>query len=279
MTEFTIVLPTTGDRHLTLTHVLPFVQRQSLQDWELIVIGDGVSDATRDALRDWSAREPRLRFVDQPKDVRRGELYRHAVLAHARSRFIAYLCDRDLWLHDHLQRLRARLQTVDFAHTTSIEMLVDGSSRLSLHCRIERRSHRREAQRRGNLPIGMSTVAHTLEAYRRLPFGWRTTPMDRKTDHYMWHQFLSSSVSAASEPWPTVLYFNRGDHPGWPSAQRGAELALWAARLDTPVAQDQFRDAAIREQCRLRQRLRRGIRSLWYWYPRWRPLLDRLRPP
>ena len=44
--------------------------------------------------------------------------------------------------------------------------------------------------------IGLTGVAHTLEAYRRLPHGWRTTPPEVPTDHYMWRQWLELPGSA-----------------------------------------------------------------------------------
>ncbi len=45
--------------------------------------------------------------------------------------------------------------------------------------------------------IGLTGVAHTMEAYRRLPHGWRTTPEGMPTDHWMWLQFLELPGSAA----------------------------------------------------------------------------------
>ena len=244
MTAFTIVLPTTNDRGCTLDEVLPMIVLQSLRDWELFVIGDGVDANTRAALQRWCEREPRLRFFDHPKHERRGEVYRHAALQQARGRCVAYLTDRDLWLHDHLATLDGLLQRHDFAHTERIDITPDGQPRLPMRCDLGHPAQRRAIERFGSMPIGLSTVGHTLEAYRRLPWGWRTTPKDRKTDHYMWHQFLrEGAVSACSGRKATVLYFNRGDHPGWPSQQRAAELALWRQRLSSVETQEHWRQA------------------------------------
>ena len=38
--------------------------------------------------------------------------------------------------------------------------------------------------------IGLTGAAHTLAAYRRLPWGWRPAPTDVWTDLHMWQQFL-----------------------------------------------------------------------------------------
>lgn len=285
MTAFTIILPTTGDRGQTLQWVLPHVVAQSLTDWELFVIGDGIDAQTRASLHEWCAQDSRIQLFDRPKEARRGEPYRHQALAHARGRNIAYLCDRDLWLHDHLARLAAALEERDFAHTAAIHILPDDSVSSGLDCNLESPQQRAQVLHRGSFPLAMSTVGHTLASYRQLPFGWRTTPTDRKTDHYMWHQFLrEGAASCRSECFPTVLYFNRGDHPGWPSAQRAAELQRWHGRVAEPAAQDQFRDAALQELRRPGRRLRHQFHSWLFWHPqarerylRWRQQLSALR--
>lgn len=267
MSEFTIVLPTTGDRGCTLEHVLPMIQLQSLQDWELFVIGDGVDADTRALLEACCTREPRMRFFDHPKHERRGEVYRHAALQQAQGRCVAYLTDRDLWLHDHLATLAQALTGSDFAHTDSIHIAPHGEPRPSLRCDLRIPAQRIAIEAR-SLPVAMSCVGHTLAAYRRLPWGWRTTPRERKTDHYMWQQFLrEGKASAISVHWPTVAYFNRGDHPGWPSAQRAAELAQWRARLSTAHAQDAWREATLRALGQPLPRLRAAWRS-WLFFHR-----------
>lgn len=268
MTEFTIVLPTTGDRGSTLEQVLPMVLLQSVTDWELFVIGDGIDAYTRDVLQSWCARDSRLRLFDHPKHERRGEVYRHQALQQARGRLVAYLTDRDLWLHDHLANLHAALAGHDFAHTNSIHITPEGKPRTPLQCDLSRASQRRQIETRGSLPVAMSCIGHRLDCYQRLPWGWRTTPRERKTDHYMWHQFLrEGQASARSLRWPTVAYFQRGDHPGWPSAQRAAELARWRERLATPALQDAWRAQAMRSLGRPLTRLQAAWRS-WLFFHR-----------
>jgi hypothetical protein len=43
---------------------------------------------------------------------------------------------------------------------------------------------------RGSNFLPLSSVGHSLAAYRALLFGWRTTPRGIWTDLYMWQQFL-----------------------------------------------------------------------------------------
>ena len=56
-----------------------------------------------------TAADPRVRWFDNPKGPRHGELHRHAALQEARGEIVCYLCDDDLWLPDHVERMRALL--------------------------------------------------------------------------------------------------------------------------------------------------------------------------
>jgi hypothetical protein len=73
--------------------------------------------------------------------------------------------------------------------------------------------------------------------YRRLPFGWRTTPAGVWTDLYMWQQFLAQpgcrSVSAAR---PTALTFPSPPRRGWTVEWRLAELEHWSGRIGDEAA-------------------------------------------
>jgi len=266
VTDFTIVLPTTKDRAPVLEPVLRHVQLQTLSDWELFIIGDGVSAETRDVVERWCREDSRIRFFDHPKHPRRGEPYRNEALAQARGRNVAYLCDRDLWLYDHLETLALALEGADFVHARPLSIGPEG--RLDYLLDVDLAGYRRGDPSQRQLPV-MSSVAHSLASYRRLPFGWRTTPEGIYTDCYMWQQFLDEDwCRAQRSSWPTLLYFNRGSHPGWPSAQRGEELQRWHARLSDVDAQRRFRADAMRELATPANRARQAWRSWLSGHPK-----------
>ncbi len=267
MTAFTIVLPTTKDRAPVLDPVLRHVQLQTVTDWELFIIGDGVTAETRDTIERWCRDDTRMRFFDHPKHTRRGETYRHAALAQARGRNVAYLCDRDLWLFDHLETLSAALEHVDFAHSQAIAIDPRGIVSYKIEVSLQDPTQRAIFQRR-KLAVAMSTVGHSMASYRELPFGWRTTPAQSKTDQYMWAQFLADGrLRATSVADPTVLYFNRGDHPGWPSAARAEELRRWHRILGDVAAQLKYRQHAEALLRRPWQRALHAARSWLFWHP------------
>src|SRR5215813_10234999 len=108
-----VVIPTY--RHFaTLPYAVKSVQNQGVEDIEILIVGDGVDDATRAAVQVLQADDPRIRFFDLPKGPRRGELNRDRVLHEAQGPIVCYACDDVLWLPGHLQAMEKALHDADF---------------------------------------------------------------------------------------------------------------------------------------------------------------------
>jgi GalNAc5-diNAcBac-PP-undecaprenol beta-1,3-glucosyltransferase len=251
----TIVIPTTDDRAVLVEQALWSIRRQTLQEYEIFLIGDGVAEPSREKFRQWEAEDKRLHFFDHPKHPRRGEEYRHAALQSARGDIITYLCDRDLYLPGHLERLHAALEKADFAN--SVPFAVNSEDELELDFRgsLEVPLTRRKSgsARSSTFGIPLSTGAHTLAAYRRLPEGWSTTPPDRFTDAEMWRKFLENPAMRCVTLFePTVIYLPRGSHPGWPVADRLREMLRWRKRMEQPDFEAWFYRKALETALRSR---------------------------
>lgn len=215
--KFTIILPTSIDRGLLLPYSIGSVQKQTIQDFELLVIGDGVNDFTREVILDFQAKDSRIQFFDFPKHPRRGEENRHQVMQGAKGTYVAYITDRDYWLPHHLETMEIYLQLYDFASTLNYDVKEDFMI------------YGRKNLDAWDAPSWLlSCVGHTLEMYHKLPFGWRTTPKHLYTDRYMWEQFITHpSCKSYCGLEPTVLWFKRGDHPGLSSQERKDLLIKW----------------------------------------------------
>lgn len=280
----TVLVPTTGERGPLLLLSVGSILAQSVRDIEVFILGDGVGDAARATIANLARRDPRIRFFDHPKHARRGEPHRHAALAEATGEIVCYLTDRDLMLPNHVEAMAGLLADADFGHTLRFNIDQGGGFSFAHTLDIDDPGDRKTAVRTAASLIPLSFAGHTLGMYRRLPFGWRTTPEGEFTDRYMWKQFLAEpGCRTATGTHPTILYFNRGSHPGWSVAQRLPELECWAARLDQPGwlsgFAEEVRDGAIRDRARIARDLAsgRGFRTtLARAFPRATSALKRL---
>lgn len=235
----TILMPTHGDRSSLLPYSVGSALRQSVEDIELFIMGDGVSDEARAVIRDLQSKDARIRFFDHPKDSRRGEWRRHEALKEAKGRIVAYLCDRDLMLPDHVETLDRLLEKGNFAQTLTTQCLPDGSVMAYDKLNIGRPSDVAIYLRPDTVSgIGLSFMGHTLEFYRRLPEGWATTPNGIPTDAHMWKKFLSHpECRPVSIDHATILYFATWYSPYEKKrdvAQWERELKAWSKRLEDP---------------------------------------------
>jgi glycosyltransferase involved in cell wall biosynthesis len=234
----TIILPTHGDRAAVLDYSIPSVLNQTVSDLELIVIGDGVDEKTRARIQEFVAADPRVEFVDKPKHKRRGEPYRHEVLQRARGRIVCYLCDRDMMLDDHVERMDQLLTDHDFAHTARVQITKDDILRHWPVADLTSEAGRTEMDYGRVISVGipLSCGAHTLDAYYRLTPGWQTTPPGYLTDTAMWWKFLRNPTCKAigDNEHVTVLRFSRKPNSEWPSERRAEDLARWQAKMQDP---------------------------------------------
>ena len=243
MTDATILIPTY--RHAAL---LPYSVRSALAQegvsFELFVVGDGVEDDTRAALEPFLA-DPRVRFFDLPKGERNGELNRHAALAEATGRIVCYLSDDDLLLPCHVAKMLELLEDADLAHGLPFVVQLDGLAYIPFNLAQESQQAR---LRQGSWnAIGLTGAAHTLAAYRRLPWGWRPAPTDVWSDLHMWRQFLDlPNFRGVTGMELTFLNF---PSPTWgklPDEERVAALASWSATIGDPAGRLELAQRARR---------------------------------
>jgi glycosyl transferase family 2 len=233
--EATIICPT-FDHGPTLRHSLGSALAQTVEDVELFVIGDGVPDTARAIVRELTARDRRVRFFDNPKGERHGELHRHHAMREARSELILYIADDDLWLPWHAETMIAALGEVDFAHTIPAWVTPEGEMGVNIVDLSDDFYRRRFLAGDPASGLGLCRCGHTRELYARLPHGWRPAPPGVPTDRYMWQQILAEPwVRPRSIPAFTALGLPAPARPGWTAEQRADELGRWAAQLADPA--------------------------------------------
>lgn len=228
----TVLIPTHAHA-ACLPFALRSVARQTVQDYELFVVGDGTDDATRAVVEAAVAADRRIRFFDRPKGARHGEAHRHKALRRARGRVVCYLGDDDMWLPDHLERMAELLEVVEFGHSLHTDVTPEGAIRFRPGDLSDPRLV--EALRDADPPInciGMSCAGHRMSAYKALRQGWAPAPEGIWTDLNMWRKFLAApDLRFGTCRRPTTLHFASPARAGWTDEERTAELARWERRI------------------------------------------------
>jgi hypothetical protein len=225
----TVVVPT-HDHGQMLRYSVGSAMAQTVSELEIFIVGDGVPTTALPVIEELVQRDGRIRFFNNKKGLRHGELSRHTALTEASGGIVCYLSDDDLWLPGHVETLERLLQDADFAHTLPFAVAPDQQV-YAAAVDLELPDIRRRLLDGTGL-VNLSTAGHTLEAYRRLPFGWRTTPTGTPTDLYMWQQFLGSAdCRALSSPLITTLSFPSPSRKAWSAERRVDELARWTEAM------------------------------------------------
>jgi len=120
------VVTATFNRSHVLRVAIETARRQTLADWEQIVVGDACSDDTEQVVASFA--DPRLRFVNLTENVGEQSGPNNEGIRLARGRYVAFLNHDDLWLSDHLETLVKVIeeQQADLAYARGISVLPDG---------------------------------------------------------------------------------------------------------------------------------------------------------
>ncbi len=256
-----ILIPT-HDHAATLDLSVRSALGQTIAEIEVIVIGDGVGDDTREAVAPLTEADSRVRFLDLPKGPHHGEVHRGTAVESAEAEIVCYLSDDDLLLPNHVESMVALLGEADFAHSQNGHLDPDGTWH-HYFADLDLPACREWIMEPGQNVISLTGTAHTVDAYRRLPHGWRTTPAGHWADHYMWQQFLAELwVRAVTADRVTALQFpsHLGGRDGWPPERRRAELAEWLEAIEAGTGRARLEAAvggAVKRQA-TNEWLRRG---------------------
>jgi hypothetical protein len=234
----TVIVPT-HDHASTLDLAVTSVLRQTLDAIDVVIIGDGVGDDTRDVVAPLLS-DRRVRFLDTAKSPSRAELVRHRVLSEASTPYVCYLGDDDLMLADHVESTVERLQRVDLTHPLPAFIERDGS--LGFHLTdIADPLCVAWHLRPGCNAISLTGVGHRLDAYLTLPEGWREPPPGIWSDHFMWQQwFRETSLRFSTGDQVTVLKFYAETRQDMSDADRRTELIQWLDKSAQPGFRSTF---------------------------------------
>ncbi|MFV8225326.1 glycosyltransferase family 2 protein [Christiangramia aquimixticola] len=107
-----------------ITGAIQSVIQQTYTNWELLIVDDASTDATRKCIKEHSISEPRIRSFFNSKN--RGTDYsRNKAIKAAKGAFIAFLDADDLWLPNKLEKQLQVLNKENVAACFSSYELID----------------------------------------------------------------------------------------------------------------------------------------------------------
>jgi glycosyltransferase involved in cell wall biosynthesis len=115
MTPQVSVITATYNRPQVLAHAMSSVQHSTLQEWELLVVGDGCLDDTAATVAAFG--DDRMRFVNLPENCGEQSGPNNEGVRRARGRYLAFLNHDDLYFEDHLT------ESVAFCEQTGADLV------------------------------------------------------------------------------------------------------------------------------------------------------------
>jgi hypothetical protein len=244
VTRVSVVIPT-HDHASTLRLAVESVLRQTMADLEVLIVGDGVTEAVRDVATGLEREDDRVRFLDFEKGPHHGEIHRDAAIRQSTGEIIAYLCDDDLFMPRHLADMVDLLADHDLTQSLNGYVNPDGTVGLFSGSLDDEQYVARlcDPSKEFNF-IGITGTAHTREIYDRTGTPWETTPAGVYPDQHQWRRMLLSGVPirGTTSPRMTVIGLptSMGGRDAWTPEERQAELERWAELARSPEGQDEL---------------------------------------
>jgi glycosyltransferase involved in cell wall biosynthesis len=122
------VVIATYNRSRALACAIESVLRQTITDWELIVVGDGCTDDTAEMVARYVEADSRVRFVNLERNWGEQSAPNNVGRSMARAPLIAYLSHDDLWLPHHLKACSEALAATqaDLVLGTAANVMFEG---------------------------------------------------------------------------------------------------------------------------------------------------------
>jgi glycosyltransferase involved in cell wall biosynthesis len=230
--------------------LLPFaiesVLEQSVTDFELLIICDGAPPETVACAKAYAERDARVHVFEFPKGARHGEEHRDRVLNEAMGRYVAQICDDDLWFPNHLEEMERLLTTADFGNLLHVHVRPQGTIEIFPGDLGRPEVRQRMKDERYNF-FGLSFAGYRLETYKQLPRGWSPAPPDIWTDLFMWRKFLAKQdLVFGTRAAITALHFAAPERDSWTVDDRRDENCRFLERIRDPRTRKGIEEEAWR---------------------------------
>jgi len=166
------------------------IQKQSYENWELILIDDGSTDDSFEIIEQVKLKDKRIKSIQFLENLGAAEA-RNAGIKAAKGRFIAFIDSDDLWKEDKLERQLKFMKANQLGFTfTSYEIINEQGEAINKSVNVPEKINYEQLLK--NTIIGCSTVV-----IDRKIIGEFEMPLIRKgQDSATWLSILKNNVKA-----------------------------------------------------------------------------------
>jgi len=244
MVRASVIIPT-WDAPITLESSVRSALRQTESDLEVVIVGDGVADATRAAVAAVRADDDRVRFLDQPKAPGRGEANRDFGVRAAASDVIVYLADDDLLMPRHVELVLEAMGEANFVQSRNGYINVDDRVEVLPTDLSDARWldwHLADPPRNA---VSLTGTAHTRSLYLELEDGWEIPPAGSWADLTLWRKFFRhEKFRGATRGEMTTLQFPADLHRDRSPQDFAESFARWDRFTREPGAHERLQELA-----------------------------------
>lgn len=188
------------------------VLRQTLQDFDLHVIGDGCDESIEHSLQ--THHDPRLSWFNLPQHTGNQFAPNNEGIRRSKGEYIAYLSHDDLWMPQHLELLVRALQEerADVAYSITLGVPPDDSAPLLMNT---------PRRHRASTCLSPSAVVHRRSLFERTGLWQDPRTLSTYTDCDLWKRFFNAGARFVCVPRLLTLKFPASWHK---HAREGAPL-------------------------------------------------------
>ncbi|WP_159079851.1 glycosyltransferase [Methyloceanibacter sp. wino2] len=202
--RFSVLLPT-HNRADVIGYAIQSVLRQSEQDFEVLIVGDGCTDKTAEVVAAFD--DPRLQWFDLPKAPYYGYANRNIALKQARGDYIAFMAHDDILFPDHLEILAATLESTRKEWAYSRPLWVDLNGNIAAYPMNLENDRELDVFLNHRNTVPASCVVHRRDCFEK--YGYWPEDVPRSADWHFWRRILEGGgrENFAQCPKPTCLHF------------------------------------------------------------------------
>lgn len=201
MSELVSIITPTFNAEKYIRATIESVQKQSYQNWEMILVDDGSSDGTVTIIKEFAQKDDRIKLKELSRNSGNG-FARNVALEKAAGKYIAYLDADDLWFPLKLEKQIDFLKANNLRFTFSFYNCIDEEGN-TLNKRVEAPMHLTYNQLFFCNYVGNLTAIYDVDYFGKIVL----EATQKRQDWRLWLTILKQIE--VTKPVPETLAFYR----------------------------------------------------------------------